>query len=97
MKIVVMVEVYEVNVVLYNFYGYLCIMMNVYFLVVVFNLCIMEIDIDWIFWDDEFFICVLVFEDGYFIFDDMLGWGIEFNEDVVCERLLKIGLGFFVN
>ena len=86
MKIAAAAEAHEVNVAPHNFYGHLCTMMNAHFAAAVPNLRIMEVDIDRIAWDHEYFDHVPEFVDSHLVMSERPGWGIEPNEAAIRAR-----------
>ena len=82
-KIASMADTYEVNVAPHNFYSHLATMMSAHLAAVAPNLRIMEIDPDYIPWQDEFVTVKPTIKDGYLELPTGPGWGTEINEEAV--------------
>ena len=83
LKIAAMADAYEVNVAPHNFYSHLATMMSASVAAVVPNLRIMEIDPDFVPWQDDFVTRKPVVKDGYLELPDGPGWGTEIDEAAV--------------
>jgi len=82
-KIASMADTYEVNIAPHNFYSHLATMMSAHLAAVAPNLRIMEIDPDYIPWQDEFVTVKPTIKDGYLELPTGPGWGTEINEEAV--------------
>jgi galactonate dehydratase len=82
-KIANMADTYEVNVAPHNFYGHLATMMSAHLAALVPNLRIMEIDPDFVPWQDDFVTVKPVVKDGYLELPTGPGWGTEIDEAAV--------------
>jgi L-alanine-DL-glutamate epimerase-like enolase superfamily enzyme len=83
LKIAQMADTYEVNVAPHNFYGHLATMMSAHLAAVAPNLRIMEIDPDYVSWQDDFVTARPEIKDGYLHLPTGPGWGTEVNEEAV--------------
>jgi galactonate dehydratase len=83
LKIASMADAYEINVAPHNFYGHLATMMSAHLAALTPNLRIMEIDPDYIPWQDDFVTVKPVVKDGYLELPTGPGWGTEIDEDAV--------------
>jgi galactonate dehydratase len=82
-KIASMADTYEVNVAPHNFYGHLATMMSAHLAAVTPNLRIMEIDPDFVSWQDDFVTTLPMVRDGYLELPAGPGWGTEIDEEAV--------------
>jgi galactonate dehydratase len=83
LKIASMADAYEINVAPHNFYGHLATMMSAHLAALTPNLRIMEIDPDYIPWQDDFVTVKPVVKDGYLELPTGPGWGTEIDEAAV--------------
>jgi len=83
LKIAQMADTYEVNVAPHNFYGHLATLMSAHLAAVAPNLRIMEIDPDYVSWQDDFVTVRPEIKDGYLHLPTGPGWGTEVNEEAV--------------
>ena len=82
-KIATMADTYEVNVAPHNFYSHLATMMSAHLAALVPNLRIMEMDPDYVSWQDDFVSVKPVVNDGYLELPTGPGWGTEIDEAAV--------------
>jgi L-alanine-DL-glutamate epimerase-like enolase superfamily enzyme len=82
-KIATMADTYELNVAPHNFYGHLATMMSAHLAAVTPNLRIMEIDPDYVPWQDDFVTVTPAVKDGYLELPTGPGWGTEIDEAAV--------------
>jgi galactonate dehydratase len=82
-KIASMADAYETNVAPHNFYGHLATAMSATLAAVAPNLRIMEIDPDYVPWQDDLVTVKPKIKDGYLYLNDGPGWGTEVNEAAV--------------
>jgi L-alanine-DL-glutamate epimerase-like enolase superfamily enzyme len=82
-KIANMADTYEVNVAPHNFYSHLATMMSAHLAALAPNLRIMEIDPDYVPWQDDFVTVKPVVNDGYLELPTGPGWGTEIDEAAV--------------
>jgi galactonate dehydratase len=82
-KIAHMADTYEVNIAPHNFYSHLATMMSATLAAVVPNLRIMELDPDYVSWQDDFVTVKPVVKDGYLELPTGPGWGTEIDEAAV--------------
>jgi L-alanine-DL-glutamate epimerase-like enolase superfamily enzyme len=83
LKIAAMVDIYEVNVAPYNFYGHPSTMMSAHFSAVVPNFRIMEIDPDTAPWQDDLVTVTPQIENGYPMLPTGPGWDTDINEEAL--------------
>lgn len=83
LKIANMADTYEVNIAPHNFYGHLATMMSANLAALTPNLRIMEIDPDYVAWQDDFVTVKPEVQDGYLRIPTGPGWGTEINEAAV--------------
>jgi galactonate dehydratase len=88
-KIANMADTYEVNVAPHNFYSHLSTMMNANLCAVTPNLRIMEIDPDYVPWQDDFVTVQPDIRDGYLYLPSGPGWGTEIDEAAVRAHPVK--------
>lgn len=89
MKIAALADGNEVNIAPHNFNGHLASMISAHFAAAVPNLRIMEIDVDRLPWDAEFFPNPPKFENGYLVVPDTPGWGCNPDEKAIRARPAK--------
>jgi galactonate dehydratase len=89
MKIAALAEGNEVNIAPHNFNGHLASAISAHFAAAVPNLRIMEIDIDRVAADAEFFPNPPKFENGHLVVSDAPGWGCDPDEKAVRARPAK--------
>ncbi|HET7769024.1 MAG TPA: enolase C-terminal domain-like protein, partial [Chloroflexota bacterium] len=88
-KVANMADTYETNVAPHNFYGHLATHMSAAFAAVVPNLRIMEIDPDYVPWQDDLVTVQPKIKDGYLYLPEGPGWGTEVNEEAVKAHPVK--------
>jgi galactonate dehydratase len=88
-KVANMADTYETNVAPHNFYGHLATHMSAAFAAVVPNLRIMEIDPDYVPWQDDLVTVQPKIKDGYLYLPEGPGWGTEVNEEAVRAHPVK--------
>src|SRR5262245_61438986 len=90
-KIANMADTYEVNIAPHNFYSHLATMMSATLAAVVPNLRIMELDPDYVSWQDDFVTVKPVVKDGYLELPTGPGWGTEIDEAAVRAHPPRLG------
>ncbi|RUM99513.1 mandelate racemase/muconate lactonizing enzyme family protein [Pseudaminobacter arsenicus] len=90
MKIANAADAFDVNIAGHNFYGHLATMINVHFLAAMQNVKVLELDVDRLKWDNEFYPNSFEMKDGAIVVPDTPGWGIEPDEEAIRARPARV-------